>query len=92
MQGIINQWIKWIAAAYASSEMGFRILQTQVRPPVCNCHEGKQPVRTARGDLTEEELIALVHHQLNRYDIDVDPNLDLSKRVAKTILWRFGRN
>ena len=49
-------------------------------------------LRTARGDLTEDELIAVIHHQLKRYDIDLDPNTELSKRVAKTVLWRYGKS
>jgi hypothetical protein len=49
-------------------------------------------LRTARGDLTEDELVAVIHHQLKRYDIDFDPNSELSKRVAKTVLWRYGKS
>ena len=49
-------------------------------------------LRTARGDLTQDELIAVIHHQLQRYNIDTDPDTELSKRVAKTILWRYGKS
>ena len=48
-------------------------------------------VRTAHGDLTEDEIAAILSYQLRKYKIDANPDGALSARVARLAVWRYGR-
>jgi hypothetical protein len=47
-------------------------------------------LRTARGDLTHEELAGLLHTQMQRFNVDADVDGKLSDRIARLATWRYG--